>query len=203
MSILLTACLIDNAETAFTFLFALEIFIRILGAPSWTQFWYSGRNKFDLFLVIVTCVIQLPMIQDSESYKYLTIFQCLRSYRLFIGIPRVRRLLVSRVWFAFLPFMLTFQCYTVSCVRKWWRCHLCRDFPTFAYGVILTHLYAIIWWRLWFHWSWWDWIAMWHILAVVSDTDNGKLISDFPIVYHLTNTIILILDLYKWNLDSE
>ncbi|KAI8140598.1 Ion transport protein-domain-containing protein [Fennellomyces sp. T-0311] len=85
--------MLDNAETAFTFLFAFEIVLRMVGAPGWMQFWASGRNKFDLFLVIVTCVIQLPMIQDSYSYKYLTIFQCLRQYRLFICIPRVRKLL--------------------------------------------------------------------------------------------------------------
>lgn len=84
----------DNAETAFTFLFALEILIRMLGAVNWMKFWMSTRNKFDLFLVIVTCIIQLPMIQDSAAYKYLTIFQCLRIYRLFICIPRVRRLVV-------------------------------------------------------------------------------------------------------------
>ncbi|KAI9259454.1 hypothetical protein BDA99DRAFT_538416 [Phascolomyces articulosus] len=85
--------MLDNAETAFTFLFAFEIVLRMIGTPGWMQFWASGRNKFDLFLVIVTCVIQLPMIQDSHAYKYLTIFQCMRQYRLFICIPRVRRLL--------------------------------------------------------------------------------------------------------------
>ncbi|KAI9312156.1 Ion transport protein-domain-containing protein [Dichotomocladium elegans] len=85
--------IIDNAETAFTFLFALEIFARIIGSTSWLHFWASLKNKFDLFLVIVTCVIQLPMIQDMYAYKYLTIFQCLRIYRLFLCIPRVRHLL--------------------------------------------------------------------------------------------------------------
>ncbi|KAI9495474.1 Ion transport protein-domain-containing protein [Zychaea mexicana] len=85
--------MLDNAETAFTFFFAFEIVLRMIGSPGWMQFWTSGRNKVDLFLVIVTCVIQLPMIQDSNAYKYLTIFQCMRQYRLFICIPRVRRLL--------------------------------------------------------------------------------------------------------------
>lgn len=85
--------LIDNAETAFTFVFAIEIIIRMAGATSWMNFWSTKRNLFDLFLVISTCVIQLPMIQDSYVYKYLTIFQILRMYRLFICIPRVRRLL--------------------------------------------------------------------------------------------------------------
>lgn len=86
---------LDNVETAFTFFFALEILVRMAGATTWMQFWNSGRNKFDLLLVIATCIIQLPMIQDSPAYKYLTIFQCLRMYRLFICIPRVRRLLAS------------------------------------------------------------------------------------------------------------
>ncbi|OAD00432.1 hypothetical protein MUCCIDRAFT_113913 [Mucor lusitanicus CBS 277.49] len=85
--------LVDNAETAFTFVFALEILLRMVGATSWMSFWSAKTNLFDLFLVISTCVIQLPMIQDSWAYKYLTIFQILRLYRLFICIPRVRRLL--------------------------------------------------------------------------------------------------------------
>ncbi|KAI9483591.1 MAG: Ion transport protein-domain-containing protein [Benjaminiella poitrasii] len=87
--------LIDNAETAFTFIFAFEIVLRMIGATSWMSFWSAKTNLFDLFLVITTCVIQLPMIQDSWTYKYLTIFQILRLYRLFICIPRVRRLLVA------------------------------------------------------------------------------------------------------------
>ncbi|KAI7900056.1 Ion transport protein-domain-containing protein [Cokeromyces recurvatus] len=88
-----TLSLIDNAETAFTFIFAFEIILRIVGATSWISFWSTKTNLFDLFLVISTCVIQLPMIQDSWEYKYLTVFQILRLYRLFICIPRVRRLL--------------------------------------------------------------------------------------------------------------
>ncbi|KAI9029793.1 Ion transport protein-domain-containing protein [Phycomyces nitens] len=87
--------IIDNAETAFTFIFVIEIIIRFVGAPTWVQFWSSGRNRFDLFLVISTCVIQLPMIQDSEAYKYLTIFQVLRLYRLLICFPRVRRIIYA------------------------------------------------------------------------------------------------------------
>lgn len=90
-----TLNLVDDAETAFTFVFALEILLRMVGATSWMSFWSTKTNLFDLFLVISTCVIQLPMIQDSWAYKYLTIFQILRLYRLFICIPRVRRLLVS------------------------------------------------------------------------------------------------------------
>lgn len=86
--------MLDNVETAFTFLFVVELLIRMAGALSWVHFWTSIRNKVDLFLVVVTCVIQLPMIQDSSAYKYLTIFQCMRIYRLFICLPRVRRLLV-------------------------------------------------------------------------------------------------------------
>ncbi|CEP11360.1 hypothetical protein [Parasitella parasitica] len=85
--------LVDNAETAFTFVFALEILLRMVGAASWMSFWSAKTNLFDLFLVISTCVIQLPIIQDSWVYKYLTVFQILRLYRLFICIPRVRRLL--------------------------------------------------------------------------------------------------------------
>lgn len=73
----------------------MEILLRMLGATSWMNFWYSTTNLVDLFLVISTCIIQLPMIQGSWAYKYLTIFQILRVYRLFICIPQVRRLVVK------------------------------------------------------------------------------------------------------------
>ncbi|KAI8338655.1 Ion transport protein-domain-containing protein [Chlamydoabsidia padenii] len=84
---------LDNVETAFTFLFAIEIVVRMMGAINWVRFWASYRNQFDLFLVIVTCVIQLPMIQDSGVYMYLTVFQILRMYRLFLCVPRLEKLL--------------------------------------------------------------------------------------------------------------
>ncbi|KAI9268809.1 Ion transport protein-domain-containing protein [Sporodiniella umbellata] len=87
--------MVDNAETAFTFIFAFEIIIRMAGVSSWLNFWSSKRNALDLLIVIATCVIQLPMIQDSSVYKYLTIFQVCRLYRLFLCIPRVRRLVTS------------------------------------------------------------------------------------------------------------
>ncbi|CAO3675097.1 unnamed protein product [Umbelopsis ramanniana] len=88
---------IDTAEIIFSFIFAIEIFLRLLGSRTWVQFWMSGRNRFDLFLVVATCIIQLPMIQGSSAYKYLTIFQCLRFYRLILCLPRVRRLLSSAI----------------------------------------------------------------------------------------------------------
>ncbi|KAI7871731.1 Ion transport protein-domain-containing protein [Spinellus fusiger] len=87
--------MIDNAETAFTFIFVIEIILRIVGAPNWIQFWSLGRNQVDLLLVISTCVIQLPMIQNLDIYKYLTIFQVFRLYRLLICFPRVRRIIYA------------------------------------------------------------------------------------------------------------
>ncbi|CAO3628226.1 unnamed protein product [Cunninghamella blakesleeana] len=84
---------LDNVETGFTFIFAIEIVIRIVGTQHWLQFWNSNLNKLDLIIVITTCVIQLPMIQDDPVYKYLTIFQVLRTYRLFLCVPRVEKLL--------------------------------------------------------------------------------------------------------------
>ncbi|KAI8064552.1 Ion transport protein-domain-containing protein, partial [Gongronella butleri] len=86
---------LDNVETAFTFIFAIEILIRMLGTLHWMDFWLSTRNRIDLALVIVTCVIQLPTIQDSPMYRYLTIFQVLRLYRLFMCIPRLEKLLFA------------------------------------------------------------------------------------------------------------
>ncbi|ORX56168.1 hypothetical protein DM01DRAFT_1303553 [Hesseltinella vesiculosa] len=84
---------LDNVETGFTFIFAIEIVVRMVGTSHWLDFWLSTRNRIDLALVIVTCVIQLPDIQDSQLYMYLTLFQVFRQYRLFLCIPRLEKLL--------------------------------------------------------------------------------------------------------------
>ncbi|KAF9927349.1 calcium channel protein [Linnemannia zychae] len=85
---------INYAETAFTVYFFLEICIRILGSSTWKLFWTRKSNKFDLFLAVTTVIIQIPTIKNWEWYRYLTIFQVLRSYRLIPAIPGVRQLMI-------------------------------------------------------------------------------------------------------------
>ncbi|KAF9913802.1 calcium channel protein, partial [Lobosporangium transversale] len=86
---------INNAETAFTFLFLLEICVRVAGHSTWHQFWKRKSNKFDLFLAITTMIILLPSVQNWEWHRYLTVFQVLRAYRLIPAIPGVRDLMNS------------------------------------------------------------------------------------------------------------
>ncbi|KAF9585747.1 calcium channel protein [Lunasporangiospora selenospora] len=84
---------IEGAEFAFTIIFLIEICIRIAGHTTWSLFWKRKSNKCDLFLAIVTTVLLLPQIRSWEWYRYLTVFQVMRSYRLIPAIPGVRDLM--------------------------------------------------------------------------------------------------------------
>jgi voltage-dependent calcium channel len=87
---------IMNTETVVTFLLALEIIIRF--ACDWRRFHKSKRNWVDLFLVVITLVIQVPAIRNSnEPYAWLSTFQIARIYRLVIAV-RVTRELLSTVF---------------------------------------------------------------------------------------------------------
>lgn len=85
--------MIDNAQLWFTILFAAEVAIRFTVYPK--QFFASKKNNFDVFLVIVTLIIQIPVIRHSHAYTYLTIFQVMRIYRPMIFIQSLRDLIVS------------------------------------------------------------------------------------------------------------
>ncbi|KAG0004465.1 calcium channel protein [Entomortierella chlamydospora] len=84
---------INGFEIAFTALFAVEICMRILGHSTWKQFWRKKSNLADLFLAIATTVILIPPIFNWEWFRYLTVFQVLRAYRLVPAIPGVRDLM--------------------------------------------------------------------------------------------------------------
>ena len=86
-----------NLEWAFTLAFDVEIIIRIAAhLPDWSHFFKSGyHNNFDLFLAVVTSIIQIPAISSADVYHWLTIFQLMRWYRVVIVVPRMRPLLVS------------------------------------------------------------------------------------------------------------
>ncbi|KAF9193354.1 calcium channel protein [Haplosporangium sp. Z 767] len=84
---------IDDAEVAFTLFFLLEICVRIAGHSTWKLFWKKKSNRVDLFLAISTSLLLLPVVREWEWYRYLTIFQVARAYRLIPVIPGVRDLM--------------------------------------------------------------------------------------------------------------
>ncbi|KAF2691188.1 calcium channel-like protein subunit Cch1 [Lentithecium fluviatile CBS 122367] len=86
---------IDLSETGVTFLLLAEIVIRF--ATDWRHFFYSKRNITDLFIAVVTTVIQIPAVKDSHNgraYAWLTIFQIIRIYRVVLAVPMTRDLVM-------------------------------------------------------------------------------------------------------------
>lgn len=84
---------IDNTETAITLVLLLEIILRF--ATNWRRFHKSRRNIFDLFLAIITCIIQIPSIHNSgRAYAALTLFQILRVYRVVLAFSLTRDLIM-------------------------------------------------------------------------------------------------------------
>ncbi|KAL8283193.1 hypothetical protein RQP46_005971 [Phenoliferia psychrophenolica] len=86
--------MLRNVELYFTLAFDVEVLIRAVAAlPEWRTLW-EPENAADIALAILTSVIQIPVIRDSDAYPWLTVFQILRFYRVILAIPRMRRLLV-------------------------------------------------------------------------------------------------------------
>lgn len=84
------------AELGITCAFDLEIIIRVLASlPDWREFFVKPNNLLDLFLAVTCSVIQIPVIQESQVYPWLTVFQLIRFYRVILEVPRMRPLLVS------------------------------------------------------------------------------------------------------------
>lgn len=82
-------------ELGITIAFDVEILLRFFAAlPNWREFFRHANNLLDLFLVIATSVIQIPVIQQSEVYPWFTIFQLMRFYRVILVVPRMKPLLV-------------------------------------------------------------------------------------------------------------
>ncbi|KAL7929110.1 calcium permeable channel [Trichoderma chlorosporum] len=80
------------AEIVATILLDVEIIIRIVAF--WPRFHRSWRNLFDLALAIITSVILIPPIHNTRVYAWLTVFQCLRAYRVVLAIPVTRKLIL-------------------------------------------------------------------------------------------------------------
>ncbi|KAL2871987.1 calcium channel protein CCH1 [Aspergillus lucknowensis] len=84
--------LIDTSETTITFVLLAEIILRFI--TDWRKFHQQRRNWFDLALVIITCVIQIPAIKNSgRPYSVLTLFQILRVYRVVLAFSVTRNLI--------------------------------------------------------------------------------------------------------------
>lgn len=86
---------LNNMELYFTLAFFVEIVIRFAGSfPDYRSFVKRTANMVDLFLVGTTCIIQIPLIRNSDVYPWLTVFQLMRFYRVILAFPRMRPLLV-------------------------------------------------------------------------------------------------------------
>jgi hypothetical protein len=82
-------------ELYFTLAFDVEIILRFASFfPDWRMFLKKAENLTDLFLAVMTSIIQIPFIHDSSVYPWLTVFQLVRFIRVTLAIPRMRRLLV-------------------------------------------------------------------------------------------------------------
>jgi hypothetical protein len=84
---------INNTETVITLVFLVEIILRF--ASDWRIFHRRRRNWFDFFLVVITCIIQIPSIRNSgRPYSVMTLFQILRVYRVVLAFSVTRKLIM-------------------------------------------------------------------------------------------------------------
>ncbi|KAK4634786.1 Calcium-channel protein cch1 [Fulvia fulva] len=80
-------------ELIVTFVLVFEIVFRFIS--DWRDFRHHRRNWFDLFLAIMTTIIQLPPIRNSgQPYAWLTVFQILRIYRVVLAVQMTRDLIM-------------------------------------------------------------------------------------------------------------
>ena len=90
--------IIDITERIITFAFDVEIIVRIAAElPAWRNFFQHINNLLDLILAIGCSVIQIPAIRNSSVYRWLTIFQLARFYRVILVVPRMKPLMVCVV----------------------------------------------------------------------------------------------------------
>jgi hypothetical protein len=72
-----------------------EILLRFV--VDWRGFIFSGRDWFDLFLAIITTMMEIPVIKhayNGQAYAWLTVFQILRVYRVVLAISITRDLVL-------------------------------------------------------------------------------------------------------------
>ncbi|EXJ91094.1 hypothetical protein A1O1_04201 [Capronia coronata CBS 617.96] len=84
---------IMNSESVVTLLLLVEIVVRFL--CDWRNFFRGRRNCFDLLLVVVTSIMQIPPIRDSgQPYAWLSAFQIARIYRVVLAVRLTRDLVM-------------------------------------------------------------------------------------------------------------
>lgn len=85
---------VDTTEFIVTMVLAFEICLRI--GADWRNFHKSTGNWVDLFLAVITVIIQIPPIRNSgHAYNAMTIFQVLRIYRLVLAFSLTRELVMT------------------------------------------------------------------------------------------------------------
>lgn len=57
-------------------------------------YYYHVGNTLDLFLAVITSIIQIPQIKAWSGYQSFTIFQLMRFYRVLFAFPFLRDLVV-------------------------------------------------------------------------------------------------------------
>jgi hypothetical protein len=88
-----TRLYINYSESVVTWSLLAEIIIRLV--LDGTAFPRSKQNFVDLFLVIVTCAMQITAFQQSgRTYAWFTAFSIARSYRVFWAISPIRSIMV-------------------------------------------------------------------------------------------------------------
>ncbi|WFD22706.1 calcium channel protein [Malassezia equina] len=90
----------EQIERYLVVAFDVEIIIRfvfdMMDAGFWS-FFDRKRNALDLLIAVITTIIQIPGVQNSGWYPWLTFFQLLRFYRVIAAIPRMKSLLLRVV----------------------------------------------------------------------------------------------------------
>jgi ABC-type proline/glycine betaine transport system permease subunit len=91
---------LNMVETIFSLAFLFEILLRMLSQRKDLKAFFRDKlNTTDFFIAIITCIIQIPPIVENQFvYVWFTGFQVLRIYRLVVAIPRLRALMVSKVF---------------------------------------------------------------------------------------------------------
>jgi hypothetical protein len=87
---------LSQTELYITIAFDVEILLRFFSYlldNDWRSFFAKKRNLFDLFLAVVTSIMQIPAIRNSPVYAWMTVFQLARFYRVIVAVPRMEALL--------------------------------------------------------------------------------------------------------------
>ncbi|KAF2827057.1 hypothetical protein CC86DRAFT_350319 [Ophiobolus disseminans] len=93
---------LTRSEMIVTWALLVEIVLRV--ALDWRWFHQSKQNMTDLGLALVTSLIQIPSLQKSPTYAWLTAFQIARSYRVFWAMAPIRDIMM--VSFRYFPALL-------------------------------------------------------------------------------------------------